>query len=88
MFYWDRNWSVYPKYARPNIKLQTARARCNAQNQCQGLTADFCVYVDGDAPPGGTYESVLDLVIYSALPDGSGQRILAETKTTFSWQIQ
>lgn len=88
MYYWDRSWSVYPKYAKPNIKIQTAKGICDDQQQCTGFTADFCVYVTGDAPSGGTYESVLDLVIVSALPDGSGQKLLAEVQTPFSWYIK
>ncbi len=88
MYYWDKNWSVYPQYARPNIKLQTARGMCNDQNQCEGFRADFCVYVDGNAPAGGTYESILTLVIFSAFPDGGGQHVIAEIKIPFTWLIQ
>jgi hypothetical protein len=88
MYYWDRSWSVYPKYAKPNIKIETARGICNDQKQCSGFTAVFCVYVTGDAPSGGTYESVLDLVIISANPDGSGQNLLAEVQTPFTWYIK
>ena len=88
MYYWDRNWSLYLTFARPNIKLQTVKALCDAQNQCRGFTADFCVYVDGNAPSGGTYESVLNLVIFSALPNGSGRKVLAEVNPRFSWQIK
>jgi hypothetical protein len=88
MYYWDRNWSVYPTYARPNIKLETATALCNKQNQCRGFTADFCVYIDPSAPLGGTYESVLNLVIFSAFPNGSGRKTLAEVTPRFSWLIK
>lgn len=88
MYYWDKNWSVYPQYARPNIKIQTAEGICNDQNQCEGFRADFCVYVDGNAPPGGTYESILTLIIFSAFPDGGGQHLIAEIKIPFTWYIQ
>ncbi len=86
MWYWDKNWSVYPQFARPNIKLQTAKGLCDEQNMCKGLSADFCVYVDANAPAGGTYESVLTLVIASGTKTNVG--ILAETKIPFSWQIK
>jgi hypothetical protein len=88
MYYWDKSWSVYPTYARPNIKLETAKAICNAQQQCQGLTADFCVYVDGNAPLGGPYDSVLHLIIFSQMGNRSGTHIITELDTTFSWLIK
>ncbi len=86
MLYWDKNWSVYPQFARPNIKLQTAKALCDTENNCKGLSADFCVYVDASAPAGGTYESELTLIIGSGTKTNAG--VLAETKVTFSWQIK
>ena len=87
MYFWDKKWSLYPMYARPGIKPATARGICNEQKQCQGFTADFCVYVDGGAPSGGTYESVADVIIFSAFKNGSGVKILSEFKTTFTWKI-
>ena len=88
MFYWDEKWSVYPMYARPNIKLKTAMSDCNKENQCKGFTADFCVYVDGGAPPGGTYNTELTMIIVSAYPNGTGPRLLARFQVPFSWYIK
>ncbi len=88
MYYWDRNWSVYPQYARPNIKIQTAKGVCDDQKQCQGFTADFCVYVDGGAPTGGTFESILTLTIFSAVPDNPGTvKVVTEIQIPFKWYI-
>ncbi len=88
MYYWDKSWSVYPGYARPNIKFATVKAVCNEQKQCSGFTADFCVYVDGNAPSGGTYEPDVRLIIASMYPNRTGLKILTEFTTQFRWRIQ
>jgi hypothetical protein len=89
MYYWDEHWSVYPMYARPNIKLKTVLSDCNKDTkQCRGFTADFCVYVDGGAPQGGTYNTELTMIIVSAYPNGTGLRLLARFPVPFSWYIK
>lgn len=93
MYYWDEKWSVYPMYARPNIRFQTVLSDCNKDRQCKGFTADFCVYVDGSAP-NGTVETEVTLLIASAYPpDGPNRpirqpKLLATTVAKFSWLIQ
>ena len=62
----------------PNIKFDTVKAVCNEQKQCNGFTADFCVYVDGNAPSGGTYRPDVRLIIASMYPNRTGLKILAE----------
>jgi hypothetical protein len=89
MYYWDKSWSVYPSYARPNIKFETVKGICNADKQCRGFTADFCVYVDGNAPSGATHETVVTLIIASAFKGGAGLHLLADNvKATFKFQIK
>jgi len=94
MFYWDEKWSVYPMFARPNIKFRTVLADCNEDQQCKGFTADFCVYVDGGAPPGGSYETEVSLIVASAYPPDRlngpirGPKLLATTVAKFSWLIK
>lgn len=94
MYYWDEKWSVYPMFARPNIKFRTVLADCDKENRCKGFTADFCVYVDGGAPPGGTYETEVSLLIASAYPPDRpngplhGVKLLATTIAKFSWLIR
>ena len=89
MFYWDEKWTVYPQYARPNIKFKTVMADCNKDTkQCKGFTADFCVYVDGGAPPGGIYNTDVILIIASAYPNGTGVHLLTRFSTPFSWYIK
>ena len=93
MYYWDERWSVYPMYARPNIRFQTVMSDCGKDNQCKGFTADFCVYVDGSAP-NGVVETEVTLLIASALPpDGPNRpirqpKLLATTVAKFSWLIK
>lgn len=86
IYAWDKTWSLYPADARPSIK--TARPVCDEQNQCWGLVADFCVFVNAGAVSGVTYESVVHLVIYSAFSDGSGQHVLSEVDIPFRWLIK
>jgi hypothetical protein len=88
MYYWDAKWSVYPMYARPNIKFQTVLSDCTKDRQCKGFTADFCVYVDGGAPQGGPYETEVILMIASMYPNRTGVHMLGQTTAQFSWVIK
>ena len=89
MYYWDKSWSVYPDYARPNIKFETVKAICNAANQCRGFTADFCVYVSGSAPKGATHETVATIIIASMFKNRSGVHILADNiQAVFTFQVK
>ena len=89
MYYWDKSWSVYPDYARPNIKFETVKAVCNADNQCRGFTADFCVYVNASAPQGATHETVATIIIASMLKNRSGVHILADNiQAVFTFQVK
>ena len=80
MYYWDEKWSVYPMFARPNIKFRTVLSDCNKDKQCKGFTADFCVYIDGSAPPGGTYETEVSLIVASAYPPDQPNGPIREPK--------
>jgi hypothetical protein len=89
MYYWDKNWSEYPGYARPNIKFETVKALCSADKQCRGFTADFCVYVTGDAPSGAMHETVVTLIIASMFKNQTGVHILADNiKAKFTFQVK
>lgn len=82
--------SQNPEVAGVNSAVRGAALfpSCNKENQCKGFTADFCVYVDGNAPPGGTYETQLTMIIVSAYPNGTGQKLLARFQVPFSWYIK
>ena len=76
-------------YLRPLIGSPRARgpaAYCRENMMCKGFSADFCVYIDPNSPSGEKTETIVTILVASGTKAVYGK--LAETKTTFSWQVK